>query len=109
MNIKREEKIFLNPVGDGVFSIEDRDGRTLKDGSDEYFIYFKNVNFREDGRIDGRYLGENPTTIIDNQSKEATFIDGSGYEINGTEIRTARLVAVRNKSKVIVIIAGDYN
>ncbi len=108
--ISRETKIFLKPVSPNTFDIFDRDNNLLMSGDDKYFIYFKNVNFRSDGSIDARYLGEANDSLVDGYSREATYSNGA-WSIetvsNPKVIRTARMVVVDNKSKVIVIIQND--
>ena len=108
--IRRETKIFLKPVAPNTFDIFDRDDNLLMSGDNNYFIYFKNVNFRSDGSIDARYLGEATDTLIDGYAREATYGDGE-WSIENVpspkRVRTARMVVVDNKSKVIVVIQND--
>lgn len=103
----RDERIHLKPKSDKAFQVTNNDGETLLDESDDFYIYFSAVNFRNDGKIDGKYMGENPTTIIDKYCQPATFTDDKGWMLpDGVRLRTARLVAVENKTGVIVIIQG---
>ena len=104
--IRRETKINLQDIGNGQYQINDNNGMKLVDGGEDYYIYMKNVTFRKDGTFDGRYLGENPDAIIDDQVQEIQFNEENGKWIleDGSATGTASLAAVRNKSNVIVII-----
>jgi hypothetical protein len=104
--IRRDEKIFLHPVRHNTFEISNRNNQVLVDSSEDYFIYFKNVTFREFGIIEGRYLGENPKALIDDRCKNVSYsVDRSKWvSENGKPFKTARMVAVNNKTGVIVVI-----
>ncbi|MFS0905730.1 hypothetical protein AB3N02_22040 [Priestia aryabhattai] len=101
---KREEKIFLFPKEEG-FEVRDRDDNVLLEAGDDYYIYFKNVNFNTDGSIDARHLGENPHSIIDEYCKILKYSPRLGYwQKDRDRIYTARMVAVSNKSKRVIFI-----
>ena len=104
--IKREQKIFLYPVKENTFEINSEDKQVLVNAEEDYFIYFKNVFFREFGVIEGRYLGENPHAMIDKQCREVSysFEKSNWIAHNGKVFKGARLVAVNNKTGVIVVI-----
>lgn len=111
--MKRENRYAFKPVfnGDNLvgFDVFDREGNLLLSYDEEYFIYMKNVNFRSDGSINGRYLGEASDILIDGYSKKINYdYDYRQYFTeNGEQIRTARMVVLdnnKNDSKVIVII-----
>jgi hypothetical protein len=101
-NLRRDDKIVLTSVGGNTFNVENRDGLVFE-ANDDFFIYFKNVNFKKDGTIDGRYLGDANDSMIDGYCRNADF-GTDGWTIDGKQIKTARLVAVNNKSGAIVII-----
>ena len=105
--IRREEKIILNEMGESSFQVTNRDGVELIGSDEDYFIYFKNVNFRNNGTIDGRYLGENPQNIIDDKCFEVFNKDGIWVSSNSKQIKTGRLVAVNNKTGVIMVIQNN--
>ena len=107
--LKREDKIRLNRVSDNSYQVTDfNNGDVLLKDTDNYFIYFKNVNLRSDGTIEGRYLGTTDGSIIDGYSRQATFTDGIGYSIeNVGVIRTARMVAIDNRNKTIIVIQNN--
>lgn len=102
--IKRDERIFLNEMGENKFQVTNRDGEELINADEDYFIYFKNVNFKANGTLQGRYQGENPSSIIDDKCVEAFNVDGVWVLSNGKQVKTGRLVAVNNKKSVIIII-----
>lgn len=109
--MKRENRYSFKPVfnGDNLvgFDVFDREGNLLLSYDEKYFIYMKNVNFRSDGSINGRYLGEASDILIDGYSRKLNYDDGQYFTENGEQIRTARMVVLdnnKNDSKVIVII-----
>jgi hypothetical protein len=104
--INTNTKIYLNKKSNNAYDVTDKNGNLLLGADDNYYIYFKNVNFRADGTIDGRYLGTltDDSVLIDGYCRDVSYGDG-GFKIEGGKaIRTARMVAVNNKSKTIVII-----
>lgn len=105
--IKREEKINLTVVGNNTFQVTDRNGNIFSGfgASDNFFIYFKNVNFKKNGTIEGRYLGKASDSIVDGQCKEISFKEDLGFVTNGDKVvRTARMVSVNNKTRALIII-----
>lgn len=101
--LRREKKILLSPVGEYNFSILDEDLNLIVDAEEDYYIYFKNVTFLPNGSLKGRYLGDNPKTIIDRYCKNAMFTE-NGWVMDRKNIRTAKLVAVKNRDGVVVVI-----
>lgn len=106
MNLRRDAKILLNYRGGNKFDLMDRDGNVIMGANDNYYIYFKNVNFRANGDIDGRYLGVANDSMIDGYCRSADYI-GTGYRMDDHMVKTARMVAVNNKTGVIIIIQND--
>jgi hypothetical protein len=102
--LRREEKIFLNIIDKDTFELTNRNGDLIFNGSDSYFIYFKNANFKTNGVIEGKYLGEASDSIIDGFCKNVSFEDGLGFKTDKKIVRTARMVAVDNKNKSVIII-----
>lgn len=93
-------------VDDGEFlgyDVFEGDDLKLAYGHD-YFIYMSNVNLRKDGTIDGRYLGVAGDILIDGYARDATYIEKEGYQVEGKQIRTARMVVIKNEGKKRVII-----
>jgi hypothetical protein len=105
-NLKRDYKIFLDHKGGNAFDVATRDGNIVLGADDDYFIYFKNVNFRADGKIDARYLGVANDSMIDGYCRNVD-IDADGFKVGGQLVKTARLVALNNKSGAIIIISND--
>lgn len=95
-------KIFLTPTDSNTYQVADRDGKVLLDVQDDYFIYFQNANFKN-GKIDGRYMGVADNYLVDVHCKEISLQDGQ-FTMDGKPIRTARMVAVNNKTKAVVVI-----
>ena len=103
--MRREDKIILSAIGDNTFEVTNRDGGIVLGADDNYFIYLKNVNFKADGTMEGRYLGEATDSLIDDFCKNVSYQQDVGYTINGgAVVRTARMVAVNNKDKAVIII-----
>ena len=106
--ISRETKIKLFMVGDNQFEVKDKEDNVLIDSDSDYFIYMKNVNFKNGNFIEGRYLGvlNDDSVILDKHCKTVSISeDGSEFTLGRTKLRTATMVAVNNKTKVIVIIS----
>jgi len=103
--LRRDVRIRLFDMGDYHFEVRSKEDDVLLDSNDDFLIYMKNVNFRNGNIIDGRYLGElsENSPLLDDKYTEVTT-NGSNYYTNGEIVRTARLVAVDNKKKVIIII-----
>ncbi len=107
-NLLKDTRIYLDRVGVNQYEITDRNKDTLKNSDDNYFIYMKNVTFKRNGGISGIYLGENPQHIIDGYCREASFNQEDGWRLeDGAKIERARMVAVENKSRTIVVIQED--
>jgi hypothetical protein len=107
--IKRDAKICLNNKGNNAYDVTDKNGKLLLSADENYFIYFKNVNFKNDGSIEGRYLGDikPDSALIDGYCRDVSF-NGDTFTIAGTKgtesVRSARMVAVDNKTRTIIII-----
>jgi hypothetical protein len=105
--MRRDDRIFLNIKGDNTYEITDRNGNLLRGSDEEYCIYFKNVNFRSDGAIDGRFLGYTDYRLVDEYCKDVEY-SGNGYTIeNGNPVRTAKMVLVDNAKRTIIIIQNN--
>lgn len=103
MRLRREEKITLKFLKDNSYMVENSKGELVFSHDDNYFIYFKNVNFKDDGVIEGRYLGVTDGVMIDGQSVIVDY-DGVRFNVDGKTVKTARLVAINNKDKTVIII-----
>lgn len=106
----RNRRYSFKPVynNDILIGFDVSDGRnTILSHNDDYFIYMKNVNFKDDGSIEGRYLGEASEILLDEHARESFYKDGKHF-IDGSNqpIKTARMVVINNKedSKVIIVI-----
>lgn len=109
MTLRRDKKVFITPIyKDGRFDGYDilQDGDLKLAHNQNYFIYMKNVNLNTDGNITGRYLGEADESLIDEYCKDALYVNELGYQVEGKQIRTARMVGIKNNedSQVIIII-----
>lgn len=104
--LRRDDRITMTKVDNFNFEVSNKRGKVL-DSDDNYFIYFKNVNFRQDGTIEGRYLGTTSDGILDNYCQNVSYDEGKGYNVLGRKVRTARLVALNNKLKVVIIVSND--
>lgn len=105
----RNKRYNIKPVynnGDLIgYDVLDGDKVVLSHDID-YFIYMKNINFKDDGSINGRYLGEATDILIDSYAKDVVYHNGKHIMYN-RPIKTARMVVVRNNNKdkkIIVVI-----
>ena len=105
-NIRRETKVELHLIGDGGWEVRDQEGNVLKDCEEDYFIYLKNVSLRKGVVITGRYLGDlTPSSpLLDEHCKDITT-DGKRFLLGKQIVRNARMVAINNKQKVILVLA----
>lgn len=105
--LRRNDRVKLFMIGDKNFEVRSKNDDVLLDSNSDYFIYMKNVNFRNGNIIDGRYLGEldDNDPILQVDTKEV-ISDGTKFVANGETVRTARMVAVNNKKNVIIIIGS---
>lgn len=105
MKLRRNQKIILSRVEDNFYKITNTFDKLLVDPNEDYFIYMKNVNFKE-GIIEGRFLGETDGSIVDKYCKEVYYDDElKKWKLeDGKIIKSARMVAVNNKTLTVVII-----
>ena len=98
--------IRLVRVDSDLYEIENRQGELLVDSNEDYYIYMRDVIFRNDGNIEGIYQGENPDVMIDGYCRNVEFSEEDGWRIKreGRAVRKARMVAVKNNSDTIIII-----
>ncbi len=105
MTPRRNSLITLHPSKKGFNIVEKNE--VIKNAYDDYFIYMKNANLRNDGVIEGRYLGTTQGNLIDDYCVELNYDRNIGYNIEGVRIRTAKMLAVKNyenEKRVIIII-----
>lgn len=103
--LRREDKIFIDRIGVHNFRVKDIDGDVHFKEKDDFFIYFRSVSFKQNGTLEGRYLGVNPEKILDNKCKPVFYSELHNWHYaDCEEVRTARMVAVKNKTGVIIII-----
>lgn len=102
----RDRRVRLFDMGNFNFEVRNKQDDVIKDSSDDFFIYMSGVNFIDGRIIEGRYLGnlDDKSPLIDGKCSYVAVNNGK-YMINGTQVRTARMVAVNNKKNVIVIIS----
>lgn len=105
--VRREERVYLHRTDTNTFQVTSKDGVTYRDADEDYFIYFKNVNLRANGDIDGRFLGYTTDTFIDDACLDVDYEDGVGYMADGRLVRTARMLAVDNKNNTIIVIENE--
>ena len=105
-NVMRDTKIELHLIGDKNWEVRDLGGNVLQDCEDSYFIYMKNVAFKRGNIITGKYCGEltENSPILDDQCKDVVT-DGVRFTVDGQILRRARMLAVNNKTKVILILS----
>ena len=100
--MRREDKIILQPTKNG-FTVLDRNLNVLLNDTDDFYIYMKSVNLRQNGNIEGRYLGNFNDNILDGYCRDLSF-DGENYLNDGEVIRTVRMLAVKNQTKQVIVI-----
>lgn len=103
--LRREDKIRLTLTDSNTYEVTNRNGEVVLGADQDYFIYFKNVNFKK-GFIEGRYLGENPESLLDDYCKDVYYKDGQFFA-DGKVVKTARMAAVNNKTRTIIIIQSE--
>jgi hypothetical protein len=105
MTLKRNDRVRLFSMGGNKFEGRNRQDDVVLNSDDNYYIYLSNVNFRNGNLIEGRYLGdlEADNPIVDKHCKQVA-VNGNSFLLDGEVLRTARMVAVNNKTNVIVII-----
>ena len=103
--LRRNDRVRLYSMGDNKFEGRNRQDDVVLDAEKDYFIYMQNVNFRNGNLIEGRFLGnlEQNSPLIDSYCKKVD-VNNSNFVVDGQVIRTARMVAVNNKTNVIVVI-----
>lgn len=70
--------------------------------------YYKIVDFKADGSMTAKYLGEASSTLIDSHCKDIQFKDGEWIQEDSRKVTTARMVVVdRSEKKVIVVIEAE--
>lgn len=108
MKLKRNNRIRLFKINDNQFEVRSREDDVLIDSDSDYFIYLQNVNFINGNIIEGRYLGElsDSSSLIDDRCANVDLLDDKFYS-NGKQVRTAKMVAVNNKTKIIIIISNE--
>lgn len=106
--LNRNDRVRLFNMGGNKFEGRNRQDDVVFDMDKDYFIYLTNVNFRNGRLIEGRYMGDLTanSSLIDNQCKKVDITDND-FTVNGQSIRTARMVAINNKTNVILILAND--
>ena len=104
--IRKDLKVDLFLIGDNGWEVRDQEGNVLKDCGDDYFIYLKNVSLKKGTVISGKYCGDlTPSSpILDSYCKDITT-DGKRFTIDKEIVRRARMLAVNNKTKVILILS----
>ena len=104
--IKRDSKIDLHLIGKNGWEVRDLDGNVLKDCADDYFIYLKNATLKRGRIISGRYLGELTvdSPVLDSYCKDVAT-DGVRFTIGKQIVKNARMLAINNKTKVILILS----
>ncbi|QPK89773.1 hypothetical protein IEN91_04850 [Bacillus velezensis] len=105
--ISRYDNIDLKLTGSNCYEIKNRAGQTLLEDTEDYFIYIRSAVFKEDGVIQGMYLGEYDENYSDEFTKEVVYRDNEWVTKNNKKIESARMVAVDNKNKTIIVISND--
>lgn len=104
--LKRGSKVYLRMVSENEFEVLNANREVVYESSEDYFIYFKNVTFKQNGEIDGKYLGTASDMMIDDRCENALYDDLNGFNVSGRKLRTANMVAVKNKFGAIVIVSS---
>lgn len=110
--IRRDERITMKRFGMpqvNAYDVFNRVGNLEYDSVENFHIYFKNVNFKSDGVIEGTYLGLTDGSMSDGYSRTISYNDEDGFWKlkNGKTVKTARLVSLNNKREVTIIISND--
>lgn len=101
-NIRRNERVMLCQTEDNSFEIL-KDGAVVVNHDEDYYSYFINVNLKPNGVIEGKYMGETDDKMIDEYCKTLTAKEDGWYD-GDKKYRTAKMLVVHNKTKVVIII-----
>lgn len=104
--LKRGNNVYFKMVGENEFEVTNMNHEVVYNSNEDYFIYFKNVTFKPNGEISGKYLGMASNMMIDEYCQNALYDDLNGFSVSGKKLRTANMVAVKNKSGAIVIVSS---
>lgn len=110
--ITRNERITMKRFGmpqENAYDVYDSKGELKYDSIERFYIYFKNVNFKADGVIEGTYLGLTDGSMSDGYSRSIRYNDeDNAWKMKNTKtVKTARLVSLNNKTGVTIIINNE--
>lgn len=103
MKINYEKKIFLKQKEKDRYEIYDKEGNILLSENEDYYIYFKNVNFTKEG-MNGRFLGYTTGILEDGYSRIISQDDNGKWVTTEGELKTANMASVKNGEKTVVIL-----
>lgn len=108
MELKRKDFVNVYVCSDNEFEVKNRMGNTLLGRDDDYYIYMKDIRFKK-GYIQGIYLGETSDKILDGYCRMVSYDEDTDKWIqeDGKKVVSARMLAVHNKTGVIIIIQED--
>lgn len=102
--LKRNMSIVMKPVSKTTYRVEDNEGNERLNPSDDFNIYFRNVEYSEDGQVKAIYLGETDDFLIDGFCRAVHFNELAGWRNeDGDRVSSARLASVKNGEGMIII------
>jgi len=108
-NLRVNGLITLDLVNEDTYIVKNRFGSRIFDYDDDFYLYMVNVNLKGSGVIQGRFKGLTNDSILDDRCKQIKYIsdDDGWFSDDGKRFKTARMVAIENKSKTVIIIQNE--
>lgn len=105
IKLNRWERVTLYVEDNNRYKVFGMNDYLAMESNEDYFIYLKNVVFTNNGMILGWYLGEvNDESIIDDFCKDVKFNKDNGFNVDGNPIMEAKMIAIDNKNKTVIIV-----
>lgn len=105
MKLRRGEKIKLTLTNTNTYEVTNREGEKVLSADQDWCIYLSDINFGE-GYIEGRYLGDTTeeSVLFDRHARDVVYLDKQFWINNGEAVKTARMLAISNKRRTVVVI-----
>lgn len=101
--IKKGKRVILIPTKQNSYELFDNKNNKILNSNDDYFIYLGYVNFKN-GKINGLFLGYTDGKFFNPYSEKIVYFKNGDFYYMEKIIKTARMVAIDNKNKTMIII-----
>lgn len=101
----RGKRLSLDKLCQNALHAVGKDGSSEICCDEDVSLYLENVNFKSDGKLNGRYLGKIDSSLVDSYRQivyskdKKVWLDSSGVQFN-----TSKMIAVNNEFKVSIMI-----